>query len=84
MCFGFDFGAGVFHRDGKSTSAHHWKIDDVVSNEGGFGGGDFLFFENLAEDSCFVLNTLVNMVNFQVAGAQGNGFGESLGNESGL
>src|SRR5204862_2062479 len=65
--FGFDFGARVFHRDGKSTPAHHREIDDVVSNEGGFGGGDFLFFENLTEDASLVLNALVNMVNFQIS-----------------
>src|SRR3981189_3607871 len=81
---GFDLWAGVFHRDGQAAAAHYREVDDIVPDEGGFGGGDSFLLEDLAEDACFVLNALVDVVDFQVPGAEGDGFGKALGDHTRL
>jgi len=65
--------AGVLDCNGQAAAAHYWQVDDIVTYAGGFGGGDSLLLEDLAEDACLILNALVDVVDFQIAGAKGDG-----------
>ena len=42
------------------------------------------FFHNFFKRSALVVDTLADVFEFQVAGAQGDGFGDALGDESSL
>ncbi len=76
--FGLYLRARVLHGDCQAALAHHREVDDIISDEGRFGGGDSLFREDLPEDARFILNALVNVVDFQIARAEGDGFGKAL------
>jgi hypothetical protein len=82
--FGLYFGASVLYGNGEAAAAHDWQVDDIVTYKGGFGGGDSLFLEDLAEDACLVLNALVDVVDFQIAGAEGDSLRQALGDHTRL
>lgn len=79
-----DFLAGVFHRDGQSRRAHGGQVDDVVADEGAFFRLEIFLSDDLLEAGALVVDTLVYVFEFQVAGAQRDGFGNALGNEPSL
>jgi len=76
--FGLYLRARVLHGDCQAALAHHRQVNDIVTDKGNFGGGDSLFLEELPEHARLILNALVNVVDFQVPGAKGNGLRESL------
>jgi hypothetical protein len=78
------FGAGIFHSDGEACGAHGGKVDDVVADEGGFVQSDSFFFDDCLKARAFVLDSLTNIFEFQIAGAKGDSFRDALGDESGL
>ena len=77
------FGAGVFDGDGKASGAHGGEVDDVVADEGGFLEVQSCILHDFFEGGALVLNSLADVFEFQVASAQGNGFGDALGDEAG-
>ena len=78
------FGAGVFHGDGQACGAHGGEVDYVVADEGGFFRLETFLPHDFFEASTLVLDALMNVLEFQVAGAERDGFGDALGDESGL
>ena len=78
------FGAGVFDGDGQSRGAHGGQVDHVVADEGGFFRCDSCFFHDFLKACALVVDALANVFEFQVAGAEGDGFGDAFGDESGL
>ncbi len=83
VSFLFHVGAGIPYRDGEASEAHSGEVDDVVAHEGGFVGSESGLTDDLLKGSTLVVAALANKLEFQIAGAQGNGFGIALGNESG-
>jgi len=81
--FPLHFGAGVFYGDGQPGGAHGGEIDNVVADEGGFFRLDSCVFNHLFKACAFVVDALADVFEFQVAGAEGDGFGDALGDESG-
>ena len=79
----FHLGAGVLDSYGQACPAHGWEVDDVVAYESGFVGGDSGLTNDLLESGTFIMTALLNEFQFQVAGAQGNGFRVALRDESG-
>ena len=77
------FGAGVLDGDGEASGAHGGEVDDVVADEGGFLEVQACILHDFLEGGALVLNSLANVFEFQVACAQGNGFGDALGDEAG-
>ena len=84
MRFALDFGAGVLHGDGQACGAHGGQIDDVIANKGGFLRFDSRFLDYLFKARPLVVDSLANIFELQVAGAQGDGFRDALGDESSL
>ena len=80
----FHFGAGVFYGDGEACGAHGGQIDDVVADEGGFFGLHSLFFHDFFESGALVVDALADEFELQIAGAEGDSFGDALGDESRL
>ena len=60
---------------------HHRKIDDVVTDISRLLGLQPFLLQNLFEYRELVLNTLMNMLEFEVTRAQSNRFRDALGNE---
>ena len=81
--FPFHFGAGVFDGDGEASGAHGGEVNDVVADEGGLIEFQSRILHDFLEGGALVLNSLANVFEFQVACAQGNGFGDALGDEAG-
>jgi hypothetical protein len=76
--------AGVGHGEGEAAGAHDGQVDDVVADEGGFFGLEFFAGEDFAEGGEFVGRSLVDVLDFEVAGAEADGLGDALGDDSGL
>jgi hypothetical protein len=81
--FALYFGAGVFDGDGEPSGAHGGEIDDVVADEGSFVELHARVLDDFFEGSALVLNPLADEFEFQIASAQGNSFGDALGDEAG-
>ena len=81
--FVFDVLAGVGHGEGEAAGAHDGQVDDVVADEGGFFGLEIFTGEDFAEGGEFVGGSLVDVLDFEVAGAEADGFGDALGDDSG-
>ena len=77
------FGASVFYGDGQPGGAHGGEIDNIIADEGGFFRLETGLFHYLFKASAFVVDALADVFEFQVAGAEGDGFGDALGDESG-
>src|SRR6266700_3646936 len=77
----FDLIAGVSYGDRQAAIPHDRKIDHVVTDECDLSRLDPFLNDDFAKDAELVLNALVNVFEFQVAGAQGNRFGDALGDE---
>ncbi len=80
----FDLIAGVSYGDRQAAIPHDRKIDHVVTDECDLSRLDPFLNDDFAKDAELVLNALVNVFEFQVAGAQGNRFGDALGDQSGF
>ena len=78
------FLARVRHGDGEAAIAHDREIDDVVADERRLGRLQVRFFQDSLEAGELVLNSLMDMFDFQVAGPQGDSFGDALGDQPGL
>src|SRR5215472_10703725 len=76
-------GAGVRHCDGEPCQSHSGKVDDVVAHKGTFVRGNSGLTDNLLKRGTFVVAALMNKLQFQIAGPEGNGFGEALCNKPG-
>ncbi len=70
----FDFGAGVRHGDGQPAVPHHRQIDDVVADKCSFAGLQSCLAQYFFERGQLVLNALVNILQLQIASAEGNSF----------
>ena len=82
--FVFDVLAGVGDGEGEAAVAHDGKVDDVIADEGGFFGLEIFLRQNFAEGGEFVGRSLVDVLDFQVAGAEADGLRDALGDDSGL
>jgi len=82
VSFLFYLGAGVFHGDGQASGAHGGEIDDVVADEGRFFQFDSRLLDDFLESGLLVLNSLAEVFTLQVSGAEGNCFGDALGDQS--
>jgi len=78
------FGASVFHGNGEACGAHGGEIDDIVADEGGLIQLDSIFFDDFLESSALVLDALAHVLELEIASAEGDRFGDALGDESGL
>src|SRR5450631_631974 len=77
-------GACVLHGDGEASGAHGGEIDDVIADEGGFFQLETFLADDFFEAGALVLNALTDVLDLEIASAEGNGFGAAPGNESGL
>src|SRR5205823_4111703 len=77
----FNFWTRVLYSDGQAAFAHHWQVDDVITNESGFRRVDPVFLQDLLEDSGFILNALMDVIDFEIACAEGDCFRPALGDE---
>ena len=84
MGFFLYLGAGILDGDGQACGAHGRQIDDVVADEAGLLRLEAILFEDFFEASAFVAYALMHVLELEVAGAEGYGFRNSFGNESGL
>jgi len=84
VCFFFYFFARVLDCDGEAAVTHNGKIDHIVAYESGLARFQSLLLEDFFERSALVLDALVDVLQFQVPSAQGNGLGNALGDEAGL
>ena len=82
--FLLDFGAGVPYCDGESGGAHGGEVDYIVADEGGFVFGHSGFLDDFFKRGGFVLNALADELQFQVAGAKGYSFRNSLRDQTGF
>lgn len=82
--FFFHLGTGVFHRDGQARGAHGGQVNDVVADESGLFQFEALLLHDFFEARAFVLNALMDMVEPEIAGAQGDSFRNSSSDQSGL
>ncbi len=78
---GFDLGAGVGGGDGEAAGAHYGEVDDVVSDVGELVDGDAGEGEDLADGVHLVGLTLVDELQLEVVGADGDGLGYALGDD---
>ena len=78
------FGASILHRDGQAAGAHSGKIDDVVTDKGRFLQPDSRLLDDFFEGSLLILNTLKDIFQFKVAGAERNGLRDALGDQTSL
>ena len=81
MGVGFDFRSRIRYGDRQSTISHHREIDNVIPDESGFAGMNSLLPQDLFECRQLVLNTLVDVFQPEVTGAQGDSFGNSFGDQ---
>lgn len=81
--FFFHLGARVLYGYGEAPGAHGGEVDDVIADECGFLQCHACFFDDFFEGGALVLNALADEFEFQIAGAEGDGFGDALGDESG-
>ena len=84
MRFVLDLGARVSDGDRQACGTHGGKIDDVVADEGGFFPLDSVLLNDFIKGAALVLDALADVFEFEIAGAEGDGFGDALGDESGL
>ena len=78
------FSSRVFHRNGQAAGAHGGQIDYIVADERGFFRFETFPAQNVLQAGAFVLNALMNVFQLQVAGTQGHGFGDALGDQAGF
>ena len=83
MSFFLYFGAGVFDRYGETGGAHGGQVDDVVADKRSFLGLESCFLDDFFKGSLLVLNALAHKFEFQIAGAEGDGGGDTLGDQPG-
>ncbi len=84
MGVGFHLWPCVFHCDRQAATAHYWEVDNIVTDEGGFSGGDSFLLEDLAEDACLILNALVDVIDFQISSAEGDSLRQAFGDQTSL
>ena len=84
MGFFFDLGSGVLYSDGQASGAHCREIDDVIADECGFFELQSCIFHDFFERGALVLDALTDLFKLQIAGAESHGFGDALGDKSGL
>jgi len=82
MGFLLHFLAGVGYRDGESTVPHDRQVNYVISHERGLARLKSFLPQNPLEARQLVLNALVHMLKFQVAGAKRHRLGDALGDQS--
>jgi hypothetical protein len=83
VSFFLHLGAGVFHGDGQSGSAHGWEVNDVVADETALFRPETFLLEDFFEARSFVAYALMYVLKFEIASAERDGFGNALGDESG-
>jgi hypothetical protein len=81
MCVSLYIATGIGNSDSQSTVAHYGQIDYVIAYESGFIGVQSFVLQNFLEAGQFVLDTLVHMLQFQIAGAKSDGFRDALGDQ---
>lgn len=79
-----DLAAGVRHRDGKAAVAHYRKIDHVVPDEGNLAGAESLFIQDFTECLQLVLDTLMNVLQFEITGSESHRLGVAPGDQASL
>jgi len=79
---GFGLDARVGGGDGQAARAHYRQIDDVVADVGEFVDGDIGTGEDVVYGGHFVGLALVDELEFEVLGADGDGGGLALGDEA--
>ena len=79
---GFDLLAGVGGGDGEAAQAHDGEVDDVVADVGELVDGDAGFGEDVADGVHLVGLALVDELELEVVGADGNGLGVALGDDA--
>ena len=84
VSFAFDFSARVLDRDCKSAGAHGRKIDHIVADERGFFRLQSRLPHDRFEASALIVDALVDVFEFQVAGANRNRFRTALGDNPSL
>ena len=77
-------GAGIFDCNGQATGPHGGKIDHVVTDKCRFLRPDSRLLDDFLKSSLLILNTLADIFQFEVAGAQRNSFRDALGDQSSL
>ncbi len=60
------------------------QVDDVIADEGGFFRLEIFFLQNFAEGAEFIGDSLVDVLDLEVAGTQADGVRDALGDDSGL
>jgi hypothetical protein len=82
--FPLHFSSRVFHRNGQAAGAHGGQINYIVADERGFFRFEPFPAQNFLQAGAFILNDLMNVFQLQVAGTQGHGFGDALGDQAGF
>ena len=76
--------AGVCGGDGEAYFAHHGEVDDVIADVGDLVEGAAFFRDDLVERVDFVGLTLIDVVDLEVAGADGDYLRVALGDPADL
>ena len=76
--------ASVGHGNSKPAMAHDGQIDDVIAHVSSFFRLKTLLGQNFFENGTFVLDALVNVLEFQITRPESHGLRDSLGDESHL
>jgi len=63
----------------KTTITHYGEIDDVISDKPSLTGRKPFLFKYFLENRQLVLDTLVDVVEFEIASAKGYCFRNALG-----
>jgi hypothetical protein len=77
-----DLGACVGGGDGEATLTHDAEVDDVVADVGELVEGDVGFGEDVVDCGHLVGLALVDELEFEVVGADGDGAGLALGDDA--
>jgi hypothetical protein len=81
---GFDLGAGVGGGDGKADDAEDREVDDVVADVGDLVEGAAFIRDDLVKGVALVVLALVDVVDLEIAGADGDDARVALGDEADL
>ena len=79
---GFDLLAGVGGGDGEAAGAHDGQVDDVVADIGELIDGDVGLGENLVDGVHLVGLALIDELQLQIVGADGDGLRLALGDDA--
>ena len=84
MGVAFYFIARIGHGDCQPAIPHDRQVDYIVAHEARLGGAHLFLLQNFFEDAELVVDSLMHVVEFEVARAQSHSLRNTLGDQPGL